>query len=291
MTEQAKPLHEVFMRRAQGVGHLVRQRIWRMQNFTSGEPLNVELIQNDDGTSTLAYTRKSDGDGRIEIGNIKPDGLANVVFGEEHIEKTEQLGSNEEVVDNRHGVSEVEVSFRDLFSKTDSKETDKSAGTSLKVSVESEQDVEGVASFKESVESEVHAELSESEGEETHSEAEGEEGTTVPVGKRVRIIETRERADGFIEMTAQGKFTHRLDVGKHSGGHFVGRHNGHWPSWNDFCDVVRGDAPDNWSMAKSFKEHPAYHADLWALDALNATVKYKASFEGRVVRSYTVEEF
>ena len=42
---------------------------------------------------------------------------------------------------------------------------------------------------------------------------------------------------------------------------------------------------------RAFKEHPAYHADLWALDALNATVKYKASFEGRVVRSYTVEAF
>lgn len=288
---EAKPLHEVFLKRAQGVGHILRGRVWRMDGFAGNERLNVDLIQNDDGTSTLAYTRHSDGDARIEIGNIKPDGLANVVFGEEHIAKSQQLGSNEEVVDNRNGVAEIEVSFRDLFSKTESKEKEKSAGTSIKIAVESEQDIEGVASFKESVETEAHAELSESEGTETTSEVEGEEGTTVPVGKRVRITETRERADGFIEVTAHGKFVHRLDVGKHSGGGWHGGHNGHWDSWNDFCDVVKGEAPDNWSLAKSFKDKHAYHADLWALNPLEATVKYKVSFEGRVVRSYSVEEF
>ena len=291
MAEKAKPLHEVFMRRAQGIAHLMRGRVWRFDGCTSGEPLNVGLILNDDGTSTLIYTRKSDGHARIEFRNIKPDGLANVVPGDEHILKSEQLGSNEETVDNRHGVAEIEVKFRDLFSETDSKETDKSAGTSVTVSVEATESIEGFAEFSESLETEAHAEISESEGRETTKEAEGEEDTTVPVGKRVKITETRARADGTIDMMASGKFIHGIVMGKHSGGRFVGGHNGYWDSWEDLCDVVTGHAPDNWCLAEDFKAHRAYHADLWALDPLSATVRSKAKFTGRIVRGYTVEQF
>ena len=39
------------------------------------------------------------------------------------------------------------------------------------------------------------------------------------------------RADGEVEITADGHFVvSKVSVGKHSGGKFVGGHNGHWHS-------------------------------------------------------------
>ena len=290
MTE--KPLFDVFLHRAQGVGHVLRNRVWRMDNFGRHEALSPSQVAGEaEGTSTLRFHRISDGHGCVEFRNVKPDGLAAVHFGEERILKSQKLGSISELIDNRHGVADVDVKFRDLFSQTDSKETDKSAGTSVKVSVTAGQEIEGVASFEESVETEAHAEISESEGQETTREQEGEEGTTVPVGKRVKITETRERADGEIDVTAHGKFVFSLYVGKHSGGHFVSNGHVHWSGWQQFVDVIRGDAPDNYDLARSFKEKPVAHADLSVLDTLEADVRYTVSFEGRSVRSYTVEAF
>ena len=44
MSVTAHPLHEIFRGRAQGVGHLMRDRVWRMVGFSSDEALLVELI-------------------------------------------------------------------------------------------------------------------------------------------------------------------------------------------------------------------------------------------------------
>ena len=38
-------------------------------------------------------------------------------------------------------------------------------------------------------------------------------------------------------------------------------------------------APDNWDLATSFKEKPAYHADLWALDTLESDVAYEVTYD------------
>ena len=289
-------MFQVFLKRAQGIGHILRNRgIWRMGSFTSGERLSVAQTSNDDGSTTLLFRRKNDGYGCIEIGNIQPGKLANVRYGEETISKSQGIGSSEETVDNRNGVADVEVKFRDLFSHTDAKEesSEKSAGTSVSVSVTAKEGVEGVAEFEQSIEAEAHAEFSESSStaSETTSEEEGEEGTTVPVGKRVRITENRSRADGSVEVTANGSFTHTVTAGKHSGGRFVHKGRGHWDSWSEFKECVLGQAPDNYSLATSFRDHKPWHADLWALDDLNAEVKSVIKFEGRAIRDYRVEAF
>ena len=294
----SKPIHEVFLRRARGVGHILRDRVFRMTGFSASEPLTVEVDQQDDGSMRIRFRRESDGHGVIEFQNVQASSVSAIHFGEETLQNPETLGSNVEVVDNRKGVAEIPVSFRDLFSKSHGKEhtDEKSAGTSVSVEVTASQSIEGVAGFEEKVSAEAHAEISQSdtETEDTTSEFEGEEGTTVPVGKRVRITETRTRADVVQDVTGHGDFTFSLQVGKHSGGKFVGGHNrgwAKWDSWQQFVDVVKREAPDNWGLAKSFKEHHAYHADLWALDPLDAEVRYVVKFTGRVMRSYVVEEF
>ena len=269
--------------------------------------LMTELQSHDDGTNTLRYRRAKDGDALLELRNIAPNGVANTVFGEETLLKSELLGSNEEIVDNRNGVADVDVDFRDLFSKSEGHEDthEQSAGTSVSVTVTATQEIEGVASFEESVTAEAHAEISESETDtsETTKEDEGEEGTTVPgptfdengnitmPGKRVKIVETRHRADTTQEVTSTGLFNFGIAIGKHSGGKFVGHHNGYWDSWQQFTDVVRGDAPDNWDKAQSFKLHHVRHADLSLLDPLDTTVKYEIKFTGKVLRTYTVEAY
>ena len=298
MASKPVPIHEVFLRRTRGVGHIVRGRVYRTTGFRADEPLEAEVLPQDDGSLTLRYRRRSDGDCLIEYRNVQASGVADIRFGEETLQNPETLGSNVEVVDNRHGVAEIPVQFRDLFSKSHGKEhtDEKSAGTSVSVEVTASQSIEGVAGFEEKVSAEAHAEISQSdtETEETSQEFEGQEGTTVPVGKRVRITETRTRADVVQEVRGLGQFSFVLQLGKHSGGHFKGgRDRGwaQWDSWQQFVDVVKGEAPDNWSLAKSFRERHAYHADLWALDPLDSEVKYVVKFTGRVMRSYTVEEF
>ena len=134
----------------------------------------------------------------------------------------------------------MEVNFRDLFGKSDSSESEQGGGASVKVTIESEQGVEGVASFKEAIETEAHAEFSETEGTETSQEQEGEEGTTVHAGKRARITETRQRADGEVEISGKRDtlFISKIAAGKHSGGKFVGGHNGYWSSLTDLLDAA-----------------------------------------------------
>ena len=295
-----KTLPDVFLRRAQGIGHILRDRgIYRMQGFGGGEPLTAYLYDNPDGSNRLMFRRSSDGDAAIQFNNMMPGDLDQTHFGEETILSAELIGSSVAVIDNRAGVADVDVDFRETFSEEDSKEKakEKSAGTSVSVSVEAEEGIEGIASFKESVEAEAHAEISESESDTStdgHT-SDDDERTTVPVGMRVRITQNRRRADTSIHVTAHGPFTHDVTVGKHSGGHFVsgrhGRGKAHWDTWDQFEAVIHRDAPANWDLAESFAKRGPWHADLWALDPLNSGVAYTLKYQGRVLYDYTVTKF
>ena len=185
-----------------------------------------------------------------------------------------------------------EVKFRDLFSKSESQEKEKSAGTSVSVSVEASQSIEGIAEFKETLETEAHAEITESEGSETTREEEGEEGSSVPpwargCGSLKHENELTEKLTSLLKGNSIIKLLW-ADITMEDLSLYV-VHIG--ILLINFCDVVTGHAPDNWDLAKSFKDHGAYHADMWALDPLNSELRYTVKFEGRIVRNYTVEEF
>ena len=287
-----KTLESIFLPRARGVGHLMRDRVWRMTAFASDEPLTVELLGGP--APTIRYRRVSDGDACIEIGSITPGPLAAVHWGEEQVLRSEQIGSTQQTIDNRHGPAPVSVKFADVFSETHSSSSSSKAGVSVSVTVKSTQKIGGAVGFEESITAAANREVSESEGSSsTHSDT-ADEATTVPAGKRVRITETRTRSDVDIPVTAQGTFTHTLGIGKHSGGDWKGKPgegHGLWSSWDDFVRCVDGQAPDNWDFGTSLREHPPWHADRWALNPIDGAVAYVVSWEGRVVRTYMVEEF
>ena len=288
MTE--KTLESIFLPRARGIGHLMRDRAWRMTGFASDEPLTVELL--DGTTPTLRYRRVSDGDALIEIGAITPGALTAVHWGEEQVLRSEQLGSTQQTIDNRGGLAAVNVKFADVFAETHSSSSSSKTGVSVSVTVKSSQKIEGVASFDESITAAANREVSESEGSSSTRSVTGDESTMVPPGKSAQITETRTRSDVEIPVTAQGTFTHTLGIGKHSGGRWKGESGqgyGFWPSWGDFIQCVDGQGPDNWSFATSLREHPPWHADLWALDPIDGAVAYVVTWGGRVVRTYTVE--
>ena len=310
MTDQARPIHQVFEHKAKGLLHLMRGRgIWGLATFDLDHSLAVVEEQNDDSINLLFKVDKDHG---VMFRNIIGAGITDVTYGEETIAEETDLGSVSEVADNRKGVGELEVEFNDMFSQSDSKESEKGGGGSIKLTVEAEQSIEGVASFKESVETEVHTEFSESTGSENTKEQGADEGTTIPVGKRVRITQTRKRADGTTQVAAKGKFNYALEFGKFDGFKRV-THKSHHEIFNpdltihhhissgipsvafdneqQLRDVVTSNAPSNWPMAQSFIDRPAYHADLWALDPLDSSVRYQVNFEGRIVRTYRVEAF
>ena len=297
-----RPLHEVFMKRARGIAQACGERVSHIPAIRPNEPVKVTLHSSGDA-STLRFYFTNHHDACLELSEIRPAGLANVVFGEETVLNSQQIGSISEEVDNLTGVGDVEVNFRDLFADKETSGSTESSGESLKTSIESEQSVEGVASFKESIEAEAHREISESQGSETDKEDEGSEGTTVPgpvlnddgtvkfPGKRARITETRTRADVDVAVTADGKFNHVIKIGHHSGGKFVHHGYAKWDTWQDFVDVVEGRAPSNWSLADSFRKRPLLDSLKWVLDDLNASVRYKVKWEGRVLRTYSVKQF
>ena len=292
MSVTAHPLHEVFRGRAQGVGHLMRDRVWRMVGFSSDEALLVELIPGPN--PTIRYRRESDHDSCIEIGNITPMGLTHVMWGEETFLESRQIGSTEEIVDNRKGVSTINVKFSDLFGHTETRSDSEKTSVSVSVTVKASEKIEGVASFEEAITAAANHEVSETQGSSSTRTETGEENTSVPVGKRVRIVETRTRSNVEIPVTATGKFSHTLALGKHSGGKFRGGHGrgyGSWSSFEDFASCVRGEAPDNWDFATSLREHPPWQADLWALNPIDARVAYTVTYNGRTSRTYLVEAF
>ena len=292
---QYRPIHEVFLPVAQRVAFLVRGRgVYRFTHIKTDEPFTAYAYPQDDGTTRLLYRRTLEHDGDVEL-YVAAGDTANLQYGAEHILESENLPSVSEEVDARKHVEDVDVNFRDLFGKSSSSEHTDSGGASVKVSIESEQDIEGVAKFKESVETEAHAEFSETEGSETSQEQEGEEGTVVDAGTRARITETRKRADGEVEITADGRFVvSRVSVGKHSGGKFVGGHNGHWNSLEDLLDAASGDAPSNIALGDSFRHRrigPLGSRAVQFLRDFHAPLRFKAKFEGRIVKTYTVEDF
>ena len=303
MTEKAIPIHEVFLPRAQGLFHLLRQYVPSFTGAKSRESLRVDQFNGADGSITLRYSMRRGGlfwghpcTPMLEFRNITPDSPESVVFGPETTLKSERIGATTETVDNRAGDGDVEVDFSDLFSKEDSKEDskDKSAGGSVKVSIEAEQSVEGVASFKEAVETEAHAEVSESTStsSSTGKEDTGDEGTIVKPGHCKVIAETRSRADTRQTVTADGAFSFALAVGQYT--HAVKRQHQWmwtvWESWQQFLDCVNQQAPDNYPMADSFQRRPIEHADRWALKALDVPLRYDVKFEGKVIRSFAVRD-
>ena len=289
-TDDVRPLHEVFMKRARGIAQACGERVSHFPAIRPDEPVKVTLHSSGDA-STLRFYFTNHHDACLELSEIRPAGLANVVFGDQNMLNSQQIGSISEEVDNLDGVGDVEVNFRDLFADKETSGSSESSGESLKTSIESEQSVEGVASFKESIEAEAHREVSESQGSETDKEDEGSEGTTVPIAKRVRITETRTRADVEVDVTADGKFNHVIKIGHHSGGKFVHHGYAKWDTFQDFVDVVEGRAPSNWSLADSFRSRPLLDSLKWVLDELNASVRYKVKWEGRVLRTYSVKQF
>ena len=224
-----RPIHEVFLPVAQDIAFLTRGRgIYRFEHIKRNEPFKAFAYPQDDGTTRLVYQRVNEHDGDVEL-YVAAGDTAHVTYGDEHILSSENLPSVSEVVDVRNHDADVEVNFRDLFGQSESDSNTDSGGASVKVSIESEQDIEGFAKFKESRSRLRPTQSSrETQGTESSQEQEGEEGTLVHAGKRARITETRMRADGEVEITADGHFViSKVSVGKHSGGKFVGGQQ--WP--------------------------------------------------------------
>ena len=97
-------------------------RVGRMQDVHDNEPFTVAERSNDDGTTTLLYSRTRVHDGAIEFKNIASAGIGDTIIGDETINHSDTLGSNEEDVYNP--VGDVEVDFADTFEETDSEEDD-----------------------------------------------------------------------------------------------------------------------------------------------------------------------
>ena len=291
----AKPIHEVFRPRAQRIGFVLRNRIGRFRGWNpKGEPMDAFVHDGDGDSKLVQFRRRSDPRCWIEFGSVTADGTANTRYGPETILKAEDLGATSETYRN-HGFKPVEIDFSDLFGKTDTKETDKSVGSSTKITIEAEEGIEGFGSVKESVEQEIHAEFAESESSEVKNERGGEEATTVPVGKAVHVTETRKRADTELEVFSDAQFTFNLKAGSHDPrwNHGWKRggppHKATWDTWQDFVDVIRGDAADNIDLAENFQRHPAHHYDLSVLDPLDGRVRYTVRFEGKIIKTYDVE--
>ena len=292
----AKPIQEVFRQRTQRLGFVLRNRIGRCHGWDPHhEPVRVFVHDGDADAKLLQFQRISDPRCWFEYGNVTAAGTANTRYGDETVLKAQDLGAVSEMVDNRTGFKPIEVDFNDLFSKTDTKETKQSGGTSTRISIDASEGIEGFGSIKESITQEVHAEFAESEGSSTQNTRGGDEGTVVPVGHRVQITETRKRADTQLVVYSDALFGFSLKVGSHDPRWNHGwkkggpPHKAYWQTWQDFVDAYKREAADNIDLAESFRFHPPHHYDLSVLNPLDGRVRYTVKYEGKIIKDYSVK--
>ena len=111
---KATPIHEIYERRARGLGHLMRKYHGEatkeaFDGFAVNEPLYVEQINGGPGQGvTLRYWRKrhmgrNDRQGFVELGNIQPVSPKNMTFGPETTLNSEQISSYGERPLGNHG--------------------------------------------------------------------------------------------------------------------------------------------------------------------------------------------
>ena len=171
---------------AQAIAFLARGRgIYRFEHIKQNEPFKAFAYPQDDGTTRLVYQRVNEHDGDVEL-YVAAGDTAHLTYGDEHILKSENLPSVSEVVDARNHDADVDVNFRDLFgqSESDSESEQGSGGASVKVIARKRAGHRGLRQIQgKSVETEAHAEFSETQGTETSQEQEGEEGTRYPRGQ------------------------------------------------------------------------------------------------------------
>ena len=128
-----QPIHEVFLPVAQDIAYLVQGRVWRFEKIKHGEPFKAFAFPQDDGSTKLQYGRVKEHDGLVEM-YVQAGDTAHIVYGDEHILKSENLPSVSEVVDARNHDADVEVNFRDLFGKSaKAVSSEEGGGASVKV--------------------------------------------------------------------------------------------------------------------------------------------------------------
>ena len=97
--EKAKPLHEVFLTRARGVGHILRDRpVPGMSSFSKDEDLKPYLIEGDVPSMlyTRAHTTRRKHTQQVRFENITAGGVADVKYGAETLLSSEVIGSTPE---------------------------------------------------------------------------------------------------------------------------------------------------------------------------------------------------
>ena len=85
-----------------------------------------------------------------------------------------------------------------------------------------------------------------------------------PAGMNERITAWRKVVKMSTNVTGTGDYEHVVRVGKHWSGDWQGR-VGYWESFADLLRTFRGEAPDDWSMAREFRDNPVPE---WLIEAL-----------------------
>ena len=76
-----------------------------------------------------------------------------------------------------------------------------------------------------------------------------------PAGVDERITAWRKVGRKRSMVTGTGDYEHRIHIGKHWHGHWQGGGQ-QWPSFADFLRTARGEAPDDFDLAREFRSHP-----------------------------------
>lgn len=302
----ARPIHEVFDEMLYAVLDVTRYAgIWRIHPDSFRNGYRVEQIEHG-GTLTLRYHDKNDWHSVIEFNNIVQSGLSKLTWGDPVYGNMVDLGTLEEEVDNREGVNDFPINFRDLFSQSESSSSTDSTSATQSLTVKAAVSIEGVGSLETEAMASATEAFEESEGKDSTEEEESSAGTVVPgktynedgsvetMGRRVRVTETRKKGDSTRRGEGMAGFNFGIALGKTTSPHDHWAHGGweHWPTFDRFLDCVKGRAPDNWALAQWWKHHPPAKRDMErVMRPLNAEVSFDAVRPGSVIRSIVVEEF
>ena len=176
----ARPIHEVFDEMLYSVLGVTRYAgIWRIHRDSFQHGYHVEQIETG-GVLTLRYHDKDDWHGVIEFNNITQSGLSELIWGDPVYGNLVDLGSIQEEIDNRLGVDDFPVNFRDLFSESESSSSTDSTSATQSLTVKAAVSIEGVGSLETEAMASATEAFEESEGKDSTGEEESSGGTVVP---------------------------------------------------------------------------------------------------------------
>ena len=244
---------------ARAVGWLLSGNVpglYRWDDYTLDEDLIGYRTGDQD---RLLFQRSKNDQGWMEISDIRPKELVDLVYHEPTVLRTNQIDASSVKVENFDGVIPLpfkySVDFGDTASESEAISASATASIKTTFGTGDASPVKGEQEFSLAVTSGWETQANKG----TSTSRDFEEWAEIPPGLDMRLFATRNIQDLRRRITGTGTFDCAIRIGKryrpHGRHHQIWRGSQFWSSIDDLIAVVEGRSPLAWDLANHFDGH------------------------------------